>query len=369
MKRKVRKVLLFMMLMLSSVVYCASSESSKIQFTDLTGRKMTLDKPAERIFLGFYPESYLAVAGDFDKVVCMAKAEWKDFFNGQYRAYTKKFPQVKDIVDTGSIYKGSFSMETILTSKPEVAILAPFQYDILAENIGKLENAGIKVVVVDYNSQTLKKHVLSTKIIGKVIGHQKRAEKLAQEYISAIEDIKTRVSKIKDKKKVYVELGNLGPDEIGNSYGEYLWGNIIEMAGGKNIAIGKVKNYGALSPEYVLFSNPEKIFFAGSDWTNDTGNRVLVGFDVTPAETSKRIKGYTNRLGWKNITAIKNKDIYAVDHAGLRSIYDYVYAQYIGKSIYPELFEDIDPVKNLEIFYENYLPIKPVGTFMTKYKG
>ena len=52
----------------------------------------------------------------------------------------------------------------------------------------------------------------------------------------------------------------------------------------------------------------------------------------------------------------------------LRSIYDYVYVQYIAKSLYPDLFQDIDPVKNLEEFYGEYLPVKPNGTFMTQYQ-
>ncbi|MBQ3437620.1 MAG: ABC transporter substrate-binding protein, partial [Fusobacterium sp.] len=105
--------------------------TQQIHFTDLKGREITLDKPAERIFLGFYEESYLAVAKDFSKVVSISKAEWADFFTGQYMSYEEQMPSIKDMVDTGSIYKGSFSMETILNSRPEVAILAPFQYDTL----------------------------------------------------------------------------------------------------------------------------------------------------------------------------------------------------------------------------------------------
>ncbi|SQC98504.1 Uncharacterised protein [Fusobacterium necrophorum subsp. necrophorum] len=71
----------------------------------------------------------MAVAKDFSKVVSISKAEWADFFTGQYMSYEEQMPSIKDMVDTGSIYKGSFSMETILNSRPDVAILAPFQYD------------------------------------------------------------------------------------------------------------------------------------------------------------------------------------------------------------------------------------------------
>lgn len=346
-----------------------TTATQKIHFTDLKEREITLDKPAERIFLGFYEESYLAVAKDFSKVVSISKAEWADFFTGQYMSYEEQMPSIKDMVDTGSIYKGSFSMETILNSRPDVAILAPFQYDTLAENVQKLEDSGIKVVVIDYNSQTLEKHMQSTRILGMITGNEERAETLALNYEKALKDVADRVRKLDPKKRVYVELGNLGPNEIGNSYGDYLWGSLVKIAGGNNIGEGKIESYGPLDPEYILSSNPEMILFAGSRWSNDAGDRVLVGFGVKPEETSSRLKPYLQRAGWDKLDAVKNGQVFAVDHGGLRSIYDYVYIQYIAKSLYPDLFEDVDPVKNLEAFYTEYLPIQPAGTFMTQYRA
>lgn len=144
-------------------------KNNKITFTDLSNRKIEIDGPINRIFLGFYEESYLAVAENFNKVVSISKGEWADFFNDQYNAYEKQMPELDKIIDTGSIYKGSFSMETLLNSKPQVAIVAPFQYETLAENIDKLEKSGIKVIVIDYNSQTLENHIKSTKILGKLL--------------------------------------------------------------------------------------------------------------------------------------------------------------------------------------------------------
>ena len=93
------------------------------------------------------------------------------------------------------------------------------------------------------------------------------------------------------------------------------------------------------------------ILFAGSRWSNDAGDRVLIGFNVNPEETWARIKPYLERAGWDKLDAVKNGQVFAVDHGGLRSIYDYVYVQYIAKSLYPDLFQDIDPVKNLEELY------------------
>ena len=362
-----------LIVLLSFFVGCGQKQESEsqgnIKFKDIKGREVALKEPAKRIFLGFYEESYLAVAKDFSKVVSIAKGEWADFFSGQYKAYEEQMPEIKNIVDTGSVYKGSFSMETLLKSRPDVAILAPFQYDTLGENIDKLEASGIKVVVIDYNSQTLDRHLESTRILGKVTGNEKRAEILAKQYEDAIKDVEKKVANVKNKKKVYVELGNLGAKEIGNSYGNYLWGSLVKIAGGNNIAEGKVESYGPLSPEYILQVNPEVVFLAGSRWTNDAGDRVLIGFGVKPEQTSQRMTPYTQRVGWEKLDAIKNGKVFAVDHGGLRTIYDYVYVQYIAKALYPELFVDVEPMENLKNFYKEYLPINPEGTFMIQHQN
>ena len=177
------------------------------------------------------------------------------------------------------------------------------------------------------------------------------------------------MANVKNKKKVYVELGNLGAKEIGNSYGNYLWGSLVKTAGGNNIAEGKVESYGPLSPEYILQVNPEVVFLAGSRWTNDAGDRVLIGFGVKPEQTSQRMTPYTQRVGWEKLDAIKNGKVFAVDHGGLRTIYDYVYVQYIAKALYPELFVDVEPMENLKNFYKEYLPINPEGTFMIQHQN
>ncbi len=348
----------------------SKSDGEKITFTDLLEREISIDGPGKKILLGFYAESFAAVNGGFDNVECMSKAEWEDFFNGQYRAYAKNVPELEQITDTGSVYKGSFSMETTLNIAPDIAILAPFQYDTLGENIDKLERAGIKVVVLDYNAQTLDKHIKSTEILGLITGNETRAEELINEYKSAYNEVENRVSKLteEEKKRVYVELGNKGASQVGNSYGNYMWGSLVSTAGGINIAEGKVESYGALSPEYILSSNPEMIILAGANWINDTGNRVKIGFGVDSSLTSDRMIPYTERNGWDDLDAIKNSEVYAVDHASLRSIYDYTYLQFFAKSLYPELFEDINPEQNLQDFYSKYLPLEANGCFMTRIK-
>lgn len=162
---------------------------------------------------------------------------------------------------------------------------------------------------------------------------------------------------------VYVELGSKGGAEYGNSYGSGMWGGVIELAGSHNIAAGKVENWGPLNLEYVIASNPDAIFLAGSYWVSKP-KAVLMGFGVDIAETRARMQPYTNRAGWSKINAVQNGNVHAVYHGGARTLHDFAYLQYIAKVLYPDAFSDVNPQANLEAHYAKYLPIAAEGTFM-----
>lgn len=345
--------------------------SSQIVFNDVLDREVSLAKPAERVFLGFYFETFLSIEGSFDKVKVMSKGEWRDFFYSQWTRYEEDMPELKNIEDSGSIYGGKFSMERLISSNPDVAIVAPWQYEMLGENVNVLEKSGIPVVVVDYNSMTLERHKRSTEIIGIVMGREERANKMANEYVNHVNDVIRRVKKFENnKKRVYFELANKSPKVYGNSYGDYMWGGLVKQAGGNNIALGKVESYGSLNPEFILHSNPQVIFFSGLSFRNKDKEYIPMGFDIDDNVTQSVIDKYPNRPGWEKIDAIVNKEVYCVDHAGLRTLYDFVYLQYIAKSLYPEAFEDVDPKENQRKFYLEYLSrVKFNGNFMTKWNG
>ena len=310
-----------------------------------------------------------AIVGEsaYDRVVAITREAWEGWRNGQYRAYTAVAPNIEKLVDIGYHESGGFNLETAIAAKPDVAIIASWQYrGIGEEGVAKLEAAGIPVVVADYNAQTLEKHLISTRIIGQVMNTESRAKTLASEYRAAIEDVQRRVAALEGPRpKVYVEVGSRGAGEIGNSYGSIMWGGAIKLAGGRNIGEGQVERWAPLNPEYVLAQNPELIFLAGSEWVSRK-SALLMGFDVPLETTTSRMRPYLSRTGWAGLNAVKNREVHGVYHGGARTLYDYVFLQYIGKAIHPEAFADVDPQANHRRFYETYLPIKADGTFMMK---
>ncbi|UEM22483.1 ABC transporter substrate-binding protein [Skermanella mucosa] len=352
-----------------AVLWTAGPARADIRVTDVMGREVTLAKPAERVLLGFYFEDYIAITGPgaIDRLAAVSLHYWKGYRPRQYEAYLAALPKIADLVDVGDVDNGTMSVEKIVAARPDVAILSVGQIQYLGASAAQIEAAGIHIVAVDYNAQTVEKHVASTLVIGKVMGTEERAGRLARAYQAAVDDTLARVraAGAAGKPKVYVELGQKGPREYGNSYGKGMWAGVIDLVGGANIAAGQVANWGPLNPEYVISARPDAIFVTASEWMG-MPDAVVMGFGVDPALTRERLRPYLERAGWADLPAVRNGEVYAIYHGGTRSLYDYVYARFMAKVLYPQAFADVDPRAELAAYYKENLPISPDGEFMLR---
>ena len=97
-------------------------------------------------------------------------------------------------------------------------------------------------------------------------------------------------------------------------------------------------------------------------------SQILSLQDVKSHTTAqKRLKGFAARPAWKNLAAVKSGEIYAVDHGSLRNMIDYTLTLYLAKILYPNTFQEADPMGDMRAFYAKYLPeLKFDGTFMIK---
>lgn len=341
---------------------------AEVTLTDLKGRTVTLAETPDRVLLGFYYEDYIAITGPggFDKVVAISRAPWEEWRPMQWEAYKAVYPQIDTLPDVGDTETSTFSVEAAIAANPDVALLAGWQFDALGEGIAQLEAAGIPVVVVDYNAQTLEAHMASTRLIGSLMGTEDRAEALAKLYEDMITDTTARIAAAGDTpRKVYVELAKKGPAEVGNTYGKGMWAGVIDLVGGANIAKGQIENWGPLAPEYVLAEQPEVILLAGSEWLS-APEAVRVGFKADAADAQVKMAAYMTRAGWADLPAVKSGEVHAVYHGGTRSLSDFVFARYLGKVLHPAAFSDVDPQGELAAYYNEWLPIRLDGIFVQK---
>lgn len=353
------------------------SGAQAIAFTDLAGRDIRLDKRPDTFVVANYIANFMMVGGasSLDRVVGMTLDGWKDTRYGEYDVFTKAFPRMaggKDAIPSiGGYHDNILNAERILSLTPDVILMNNGQFAENSQTIAAFERAGIQVVVLDYHAQRLENHTKSTEILGKLLGREQVAKEQNDAYASAIRHVQETIAALPQSqkgKKVYVELGNKGVGEYGNSYNNsMLWGAIVHQLGAVNLGQGLSAGYGVLDKEFVLSSNPDVVFIGGSVWAGDLGgDQMRMGFTVDDATARKRLNGFAERNEWKQMKAVQNGQVYGVDHGSLRNMIDYTFTQYIAKVLYPEAFRDLDPARTIAEYYKKYLPeLSYTGVFMT----
>lgn len=352
------------------VMASLSAQAEVKTITDVIGREVKVDLPAKRVVLGFYFEDYLAVGTEkaFDSVVGISREAWEGWVPANWEMYLKHRPSLNTIPDVGEVEAQTFSVEKVLSLKPDLVVLADWQYKALGLDAQRIEKEGIPVVVVDYNEQTVARHTASTRLLGTLTGQQKRADELADFYANAMADVSRRVAAAKAAKpKVYVEFGNKGPAEYSFTYGKNMWGAMIAAAGGDNIAAPFVEWWGPINPEQVLASKPDVVLISGRE-NNKAAGALPMGQGVAEAEARTKLAAFAGRQGWSELPAIKNNRLYGVYQGASRTLSDFAMVQYIAKQLYPAQFSDMDPVANYLSYYAKYLPVKPQGTFAVSVK-
>ncbi|MBS6185955.1 MAG: ABC transporter substrate-binding protein [Veillonella sp.] len=348
-----------------------SSQMNKpIEITDVTGRTVTLKKPAERVVLQwsgaggpFFTISAL-MGKDTPKVIAGMDTSLQDYRADMWKHFTTEMPELAKIPVVGTIGDKTFNAEQVVALNPDV-IFIPVdlkdQYESDAK--AKMDAAGIQTIYIDYHAEKLESHQKSIEAIGKALGKEERAAKISKFYTDRVTRVLDRVSKInKPKPTVYLEVGMNGPEEFGNSFSSnYSWGALATMAGADVITKDVIKKTFPINPEFILEKNPDIIMIMGSYWPKKPTSMRL-GFEATEASSQELLKAFTTeRQGWSDLKAVENKQVYSAHHGLPREVFDAAVFEYLAKTFYPEEFKDVDPEATLKEFYDKFLPYSYSG--------
>lgn len=185
---------------------------------------------------------------------------------------------------------GSFSnpnIEKIISLKPDMVFLTGLEQERLKTILSKL---GIDYVVL--HPSNLKELILSIEKTAKLTGREKESRILINNITDVMRRIKTTVSKIpeKDRPRVYLEFWH---DPVMTVGGNSFINDMIETAGGINIAKDLRRSYSRIDPEVVILRNP---------------NVIILTYHIKNESCIKKI--FTGRIGWQNIDAVKSNRIF-----------------------------------------------------------
>jgi len=177
------------------------------------------------------------------------------------------------------------NVEKIIELKPDLVLATDFVGQQSA--VKKLSSLGLRVVVID-ETQGIEELFAKTKQIGDILGADEKTEKLLDRMRKTVEDTKRQTASLSSRPRVYVETGFNPLFTCGQ--GSFI-NDLIEIAGGKNIA-GEIKQtFPRISSEFILNSDPEVIIlpYMGRSF----GKEAL-----------------KQRKGWENISAVKTSRVY-----------------------------------------------------------
>lgn len=179
------------------------------------------------------------------------------------------------------IYKvGDFSnpsLEKIVGLKPEIVFATMPEQKIIIEQLKEL---GIKVFVSQ--PRTIDSLLKEIKAIGKILGVEQRGDSLAITLANELSQIIPKQSNIPS----YLEVSSTPLMTVGS--GSFI-NDVIRRAGGKNIFDDLTQEYPVVDQEEVIKRNPAVIFI------------------LHPLTKKEEVK---NRIGWRNIDAVRNNRIY-----------------------------------------------------------
>jgi iron complex transport system substrate-binding protein len=337
---------------------------------DAIGLHSRLQGPAQRVVIAthYAHEDFTAVAGasGWSRVVGLSREPWADWRAATFAHYARAIPGLADLPDIG-ILGVDIDAGKIIALKPDVVLMDVLSGSHAGEELRALRAADIPVVFIEFRSGMLRAHEASVAAIGRVMGTEGRAGEIIDLYSALHSDTMNRTGTSPDfgERSCYVELAEQGPDTIGFTDMNRLWGGIVQGLGGRNIARG-IPDHGGPLPQEILFKeDPDLMIFAGSSWSAGS-NGVRTGFDTGLDETRKTLAAYAARTGYEALKAVKSGAVHAVEHNLAWSLRDVFAMQYIAKQLYPEAFADIDPAKGLADFHARFLPVPLSGTWFAR---
>lgn len=338
-----------------------------ITVTDITGRAVTLDGPADRVILGEGRQIFFAAVLDgedpFQRVV-----GWRDDLlqaaPESYALYAEKFPQIADIPTFGGFKDGTFDIEQAVALDPDVMILN-LEAKAATDEAGyeeKLAKVGIPIVYVDFREKPFEHTAQSMQIIGELFGKEDRAA----EFNAFYEDQMARVTEViaaqpdLDRPVVFVERAGGYSEDCCMSFGHGNFGTFVELAGGQNMAKPFIPGtFGTINAEQVIASDPDQIVVTGGNWEAYVpgGAWIGVGPGADEAEAQQKLAALMERPGFTGVTAVKNGQVHAIWHQFYNNPYSFIAVQRLATWLHPDLFPDLDPEATLSELHDRFLPV------------
>ncbi len=337
------------------ILAVSAGSASEATVTDAWGRDVSIPENVTRVicsgpgclrYLVYLQAQDLAVAVDD-----MEKS--RNMFES--RPYYIAHPELKNKPLFGE-FRGHDNPELIVALDPAPQVIFKTFGNMGHDPVELQKKTGIPVIVLDHGQLGVGKKQMDDTLLmmGRVIGKEERAKEIIAFFDEAIEDLRKRTADIPEDKRPACYIGGVaykGPHGITSTepaYPPFLFVNAVNIAADPSKTSSEQLQQTTFSKESLVAIDPEKIFV---DLSTIQGGKDVSGIEQLGSDPAFAV-----------LTAVRKGEIYGVlpynwysqNHGSILAD-----AYFIGKVLYPDRFEDIDPAKKADEIY-NFLVGKPV---------
>lgn len=329
----------------------AGRGQSGVSAVDVLGRTVTLAAPARRIVLA--QGRQMNALGLIHPDPASVLAGWGSDFARQspdaYQRYLARFPAIAQVPTVGDgATPNGFSFERAVALSPDLVVLSRSLAGTRrgpGDLVERFEAAGIPVVVVDFFLEPLKDTLPSLRILGRLLGREEQAERLARFYEGRLATITARTAAL-PRPKVFIHA-HAGGAECCMSPGRGTLDQFIRAAGGDNIATALLPApTGQISLEQLIASDPAFYVATGGRHLEKQGGLVL-GLGVSEEAAGRSFAGLLTQPGIAALGAVAGGRAFGLWHLFNDTPLHVVAIERLAKWLHPERFADIDPAETL----------------------
>lgn len=306
------------------------NNSDTITVRDYFGREVEVPAQAKRIAcLYAFAGHVVAMLGKGGNIVAVVEGLKRDVL------MTEMLPNIKD-ASVPALGGGAINLEELIRVSPDVIFIKGDTGKNEGE-IEKLEKSKIPYLVVD--CKNIKEQQYIIEMIGQVVGCRDKAKRYNEFYRQCIERVQKKVAGIplKDRIRVYHSVNEATRTDPKDS----LPADWLQVAGAVDVSADKdlklIENKYFASLEQILVWDPDVII------VNESGVADYI----------------MKNKQWASLSAVKNHKVYQMPigmsrwgHPG--SLETPMAILWTAKTLYPELFSDLNLVKETKNFYKEF---------------
>jgi iron complex transport system substrate-binding protein len=288
-----------------------------------------------------------------NKIVAVDDIEKRDS-KFDARPYAFANPQFRDYPVFGN-FRGHDNPELIMALDPQPQVILKTYPTMGHDPVELQKKTGIPVVVLEYGNLTSHHDSLyqALRVMGAVVGRDKRAEEVIAFFESTIEDLKEKTADIPESEKKTCFVGGIafkGPHGFQSTepgYPPFLFVNAKNVAY-QSFMKGKVLRQSNVAKEKIVEWDPEILFLDLS--TLQMGEKAGGLFELK------------SDAAYQALTAVAQGEVYGVlPYNWYTQNFGSILANafFIGKLLYPDRFAAVDPVAKADEIYA-FLVGKPV---------